>query len=569
MGENLKLCLGCMHPLSDDNVCPVCGYSQNTPYLPSYIAPGTVLNERYLVGKLLKYNGESAEYIGYDNVTAKTVVVKEYMPDTLCARVRGTPIISVQQSHLVQYKAFMSEFTELNKVLAKMRTLNHINPAIDMFAENNTTYAVFEYYEGRTLSRYLEECGGVMTWDEVKRRFPPIFTTLSLVHSAGIIHRGISPETIFVCESGELKLTDFCIAASRTANAELATELYAGYAAPEQYSASGWQGTWTDVYAMSALLYRMLTGIMPTEAISRIGNDDLAEPVRYNQEIPVHVSNVIMNGLKLSGDARIQTITELVTKLFEQPEDSQTGRSNSSTMSIPKQTRPAPQRKKSSSYKIPLIVGTVTFLILGAAAIICLTMLGYDFRPNHTGLGDVTESMTQPTAVPQETEPTEETNPPLETAITQAEETFVLKDFVGIQFDLIKDSETYKNMLIFKATTDYNEEFPKGQIYEQNIPEGTTVPKGTELEVKVSLGSKFVAVPDFYGLNEKEYITMLDASGIKYIVTEIEADGFMPGYVCQTSKEPGENIDVSEGEILEVFISKNVETSFEEDYFGF
>lgn len=302
------------------------------------------------------------------------------MPDTLCSRVKGSAIISVNPKHLVQYKAFMSEFTELNQVLSRMRTLNHINPALELFAENNTTYVVFAYIKGMTLKDYLQENAGELSWEEVKKIFPPIFTTLSLVHNAGLVHRGISPETIWVTDKGELKITDFCIAAARTANTELASEVFAGYAAPEQYSSSSWHGTWTDVYGISALLYRILTGSMPTEAMSRIGNDNLCEPAKLNPNIPPNVSKVIMAGLKLSGEVRIQTITEFVTKLFEQPEYLERKTEKTISMQIPKQPARSissknmannlQSRKKNAKVKqvkVGLMVFLIVFVILAAA----------------------------------------------------------------------------------------------------------------------------------------------------------------------------------------------------------
>lgn len=314
---NYKLCMGCMEPKETEGACPLCGYSPDVPYLPAYLPPKTILNDRYIVGKLLRYNGEGAEYIGFDTVTMSKVTIREYMPDTLCSRNKDSTVISVKQNCVAQYKAFMSEFVELNKMLAKMRTLNHINPPIDMFGENNTGYVIFRYIEGMNLAKYLKENAGELTWEEVKRMFPPIFTTLSLVHNAGLIHRGISPDNIIVGEKNELKLIGFCIADARTANTELASEIYHGYAAPEQYSSSNWQGTWTDIYGICALLYRMLTGTTPMDAMVRMTNDTLPEPRSLNPNIPVNVSKVIMNGMALSGEMRIQTVTELVTQLLK------------------------------------------------------------------------------------------------------------------------------------------------------------------------------------------------------------------------------------------------------------
>lgn len=106
-------------------------------------------------------------------------------------------------------------------------------------------------------------------------------------------------------------MTSFSIAAVRTANSELECEIYNGYAAPEQYSVSERQGTWTDVYGVCAVIYRVLTGSMPPSAISRMENDNLVAPSVLNPNVPRHVSNVIMQGLSLNSGERIQTVTEL------------------------------------------------------------------------------------------------------------------------------------------------------------------------------------------------------------------------------------------------------------------
>ena len=319
MAEN-KLCMGCMENKGPAKVCPYCGYVENTPYLPSSIAPGTMLHDRYLVGQMLNSNGQGATYIAYDTAVSCKVLLSEYMPEGLCMRVKGKPTISVSYNNLAQYKALMAEYTELNKSLAKMRSLSsHLTPTLDIFAENNTTYAVYEYIEGVRLIDYLKENAGELSWSEVSAMFPPLFTTLSLVHNAGVLHRGISPDTIYVTDKGELKLTDFCISGVRTIGTELKTEIYPGYAAPEQYSAASRQGTWTDVYGICAVLYRILTGSKPDPANIRLENDNLYTPQELNPNIPKHVSDVIMAGMNLSGDDRVTTITELVTKLFDQP----------------------------------------------------------------------------------------------------------------------------------------------------------------------------------------------------------------------------------------------------------
>lgn len=315
--SNLNLCYGCMEPLGDESVCKHCGYDQNTAAHAGHLKPGTVLHERFTVGRALAANGEGITYIAYDNSVGCKVLVREYMPQQLCSRVPDSAEINVSYERLAQYKALMAEYTELNKALARLRNLSHLNPALDLFAENNTTYAVYEYLEGRTLLEYLKENAGELSWNVVRRIFPPLFTTLSLLHNAGVLHRGISPETIFVTDKGELKLLGFCISAVRTNDTELDAELFDGYAAPEQYFADRQQGTWTDVYGICAVLYRILTGARATDAISRQDYDNLVPPAELNPHVPENVSQGIMQGLALDGNARVRTITDLVTILFE------------------------------------------------------------------------------------------------------------------------------------------------------------------------------------------------------------------------------------------------------------
>ena len=313
-----KLCYGCMEPLTGTDVCPHCGYDRNTVSLSNYIKPGSVLHERFLVGRMLSANGEGVTYVGFDTSVECKILIREYFPERLCSRVPNSSVINVGYEHLAQYKALMAEYTEMNKALARLRNLSHLNPALDMFAENNTTYAVFEYLEGRTLLEYLKENAGELNWNIVRRIFPPLFTTLSLLHNAGVLHRGLSPETIFVTDKGEIKLTGFCISAVRTNDTELDAELFDGYAAPEQYFADRQQGTWTDVYGICAVLYRILTGCRATDAISRQDYDILVPPNELNPKVPENVSEGIMKGLLLDSNARVRTVTDLVTLLFEE-----------------------------------------------------------------------------------------------------------------------------------------------------------------------------------------------------------------------------------------------------------
>ncbi len=573
--ERFNICYGCMNPLEEGaEICPDCGYRVGAPHLPSYLAPGITLNNRYIVGKLKSYNGESACYIAFDKITESKVLIKEYMPDTLCTREKGSSVIKVNPDSMPQYKTFLSEFVELNKVLSKMRTLNHINAAVDMFGDNNTAYVVFSWLDGMTMSEYLRMNAGELTWEEVKKLFPPIFTTLSLVHNAGLVHRGISPENIIVTEKGELKLTGFCIADARTANTDLASELYNGYAAPEQYNSNNWQGTWTDVYGISALLYRILTGVVPAEATGRVSNDNLIEPAKLNRNIPANVSKVIMNGLNLSGEMRIQTITELVTQLFEEPEYGSKRLSSSSTqtISIPRQSSAAVRKSSQSGRGRPaaepisrhrlFVLIMAVILFVGLFFLVMIMILSLDDNSSPFGTPDSSlASISETGGLSEETTTMSAPEPMVETttaATTPADNgiVYVMNDLTGRSYDLVSKSDTYSS-LIFKPEYEYNDEMGKGLIFYQSIPKTETYKDGTEILVKVSLGPKYIEIPDYLALSKKDYFAKLNELGIKYEEQELETEDTLEGYVAKTSKEPGEKIDVEAGETLTVFVAKN------------
>ncbi|MDE7288273.1 MAG: PASTA domain-containing protein [Oscillospiraceae bacterium] len=561
--ERLNLCYGCMEPIDENaEACRICGYRVGAPHLPSYLEPGTMLNDRYIVGKLQSYNGESACYIAFDTITETKVTIKEYMPDTLCEREKNSPVIKVDPRYMPQYKTFLSEFVELNKTLSKMRTLNHVNAAIDMFGDNNTAYAVFALLEGQTLGEYLKQNSGELTWDEVKRLFPPIFTTLSLVHNAGLVHRGISPENIFITDKGELKLLGFCIADARTANTELVPELYNGYAAPEQYTSNSWQGTWTDVYGISALLYRILTGVVPTAADDRMSSDNLVEPAKVNSNIPRNVSKVIMNGMCMSGEVRIQTITELVTQLFEQPEYGSARLSSSSTqtITIPRQHMSGGKKKKSPPSRHGVFIAVIAaILILGFLMIFMIIKL-IDIREDNQSYTDISAisdydgSYSETTSISLETMSEPPKTAPVSTTANAM--VYVMNDLTGKNYDVISKSDSYSN-LIFTAEYEYNDTYPKGQIFEQSIAKDEIYTHGAEIAVKVSLGPKYIVIPEFLGLSKKDYFIKLNELGIKYEEQERETEDTLEGYVDSVSKDPGEKIDVEAGEILTVYVAKN------------
>ncbi len=563
MQKETSLCMGCMNDKNYDGPCKLCGYSDSDPCIPTYLVPKTFLNERYIVGKLLSYNGEGAVYIGYDTMTKTRVTIKEFMPDTLCSRMKGETEISVNADNSALYKTYMSEFADLHRSLMKLRGMAHIQAVLDIFYENGTCYAVLEFISGISLKTFLENSAGELSWEQVKELFPPILTTLSLIHAAGIIHRGISPQTIFVTDKMELKLAGFCISAERTTNTEIACEMFSGYAAPEQYT-NEINGTWTDVYGISAVLYRVLTGTAPAEAIARSGNPML-EPMMINRNVPQNVSKVIMNGMKLSTETRIRSVTEFVDKLFAPPRyiGNDANRASDGSRLTSREKKMIEKKQKERRKTLAVLIGVGVVLIIFAIAF-ALAMSGVFGKNEPEPVSESSSSSTSSSSTissssTQSSSTTESTESTAESSSEPPAATIQISDFKDCSYE--KTAARYEGKLVFVPTYDYSDEYSAGMIFDQSIEPGEFVPLGTQIKVKVSKGKSVVPMPEYKGDDEATYTAKLEKLNIKYIVQTKKSNDVPDGTVLKCSKEVGDLVRVSELEMVVVVIAENYEES--------
>jgi len=147
----------------------------------------------------------------------------------------------------------------------------------------------------------------------------PMMYSLDSIHRAGIVHRDISPDNIMVQPDGKLKLIDFGAARQSTGNQtqSLTIVLKHGYAPEEQYRSRGRQGPFTDVYAISATLYKMLTGVTPVESMSRLFEDELKPLHQFPNKISSQTCVAIAKGMAVRAEARFQSVSELAAALYE------------------------------------------------------------------------------------------------------------------------------------------------------------------------------------------------------------------------------------------------------------
>lgn len=598
MKKETGLCMGCMSEKQYSGPCQVCGYIENSAYLPDYLPPSTLLNERYLVGKLLSHNGEGALYLGYDTVENKKITIKEYMPATLCIRNKESGLITVKDDCLPLYKSYLSEFADLHKTLMNGMGDSCIRKVYNIFAENNTGYIIMEYLEGMTLKDYLSENGNVMKWTEAEVFFQPVFTALSRLHSKGIVHRGLSTDTVFVRKNGRAAVIGVAISAGRTAESRIDCEMYEGFAACEQYAVSERQGSWTDVYGMSAVLYRVLTGKTPPSAKSREAGDIIVPLMKVNPEIPKYISDAVMAGLNLDQNERTHSIDELAKQLYTKPvtaeapeaEEEADGPVTPAVESVHRRVqqpvqqragqpvrRPSKktsnQKKKNSKNKnnksnAGLAVGLIFFFALVIALVIAIIYFSNEtvrLNENPSDTEETTPVYTIATEATTEEPVTEETAP---TTQPPSGEIILMPDFINRFFN--SSLEVRYSMLKFVPEYEFSNEYSEGIIFDQDIEEGTQVTSGTEIKIKVSKGPDAVPLPDYVGLKVSEYVERLEELNIPYEKIKEETTEVKKNYVVRCDREVGDLISfvVEEGEEIEpvkvYYAVKPVETTPEE-----
>jgi serine/threonine protein kinase len=211
-----------------------------------------------------------------------------------------------------------------SRVLAQFTDQPNIVQVLDCIEENGTAYIVMEYLRGETVQMILRR-EGQMTPERTMQIIIPVLRALETIHQTGLIHRDISPDNLFVCEDGNVKLLDFGAArfADGVDQKTLSVMLKKGFAPIEQYSSHGRQGPFTDVYAVCATMYRMLTGVTPESSLERMAADTL-RPISEITQIPHGVEAVILQGMAVQATDRIQSAGELCDALqraFRQAED--------------------------------------------------------------------------------------------------------------------------------------------------------------------------------------------------------------------------------------------------------
>ena len=322
--EQYNRCMGCMEEKAEAPTCPVCGWvAGNAPESALHLTPGTLLNNKYLIGKALGQGGFGITYLAWDINLNLKLAIKEYLPQELAYRSGGQSEVSIYKKTLAGHFYYgLEKFLQEARTLARFVEHPNIVSVRDYFKANGTAYLVMNHIEGITLKEYLESKTEPLTFTQALDIFMPVLDALKEVHALDILHRDISPDNLLVNSRGRVILIDFGAARLelQQKSRSLSVIMKAGYSPEEQYRTRGEQGPWTDIYAAAATIYRAVTGQMPPESLDRLAEDILEPPSTLGVEINSHQEEVLLKALAVRSRDRYRSIEELQEALMREAE---------------------------------------------------------------------------------------------------------------------------------------------------------------------------------------------------------------------------------------------------------
>ena len=368
--NRIIVCHNCKSILSPgSSFCPQCGarisqadyVAQNSaPVNTVYLAPGTVLHRQYRINGVIGQGGFGITYDGTDLKLDMHIAIKEYFPNSLAGRkVTVSREVYCNDNTVRLYEQGMNNFLREAKNMAKYAGEENFIAVHDYFAENNTAYIIMEYVEGINLKQYMQQHGR-FTMEEVMPVMIPVMNALEKIHDRKMIHRDVSPSNIMIMKDGRVKLLDFGAARDLSMEMQNMTTMSAvykyGYSPIEQQTRDMEQGAYSDIYALCATIYEMLTGETPPSPFMRLQQkkDPLVPPSQRGAKIHPVQERALIRGLAVYGRDRIQTIAELRDDLCM------------STYSDQMQNGAAPESRSALDRSLPIIL---TALITGLVCI--------------------------------------------------------------------------------------------------------------------------------------------------------------------------------------------------------
>ena len=495
--------------------------------------------DKYVGGKKLSSNNESTKYLAFDNRSESAVIVREFLPNGLCARSKDSNKLRVHSEKAATYKRLLSKYLEYNRTLARLKDSSAICNVLDIFRENNTAYVVEEIEELSSFTEFIKKNGGHLDWDTARPLFMPLLSTLETLHKNGISHYGVGPSNIKLSSEGKIKLQNFTIADMRKVGTDLRSMLITGCSAPEQYDRFSVLDESTEIYGFTAALFYALTGSVPDDIEKRKSDNRLLINSDINKKLPPHVRTALASGLQIDQEKRVQTFEELKAQLSAAPtvKDIQEEIARPDVDDDDDDDILAKKKKKKSGTSriygvISCILSLVLFVIIGTYWLQGNPFASL-FEPENASSDSDAESTGETVTVP---------------------------NMVGVKYEqAVEDPEKNSDYQLLKAVEEeFSDDVPEGYIASQFPEAYSEETQGYSLYITVSKGAKMRTLPQIEGKTVDQVAQLLgDESFIttqSFEYSDTIKKGLVIGYDAHTA---GDKLEY--GSALQIIVSQGSE----------
>lgn len=247
------------------------------------LSPGTeLLHGQYVIKSFLNSGGFGMTYLARDSLD-RTVVIKECFPGSLCSR-NDAAVRARSRSQQNEFDSIVRHFVQEARRLSKLSHANIVG-VHQVFEDNETAYMALDYVDGQDLLDIVDEGKRHLSPTQIKKILLKILEAVAYIHGENILHRDISPDNILLDKQGNPVLIDFGAAREKASKASraLSTLLVVkdGYSPQEFYVSGGVHSPTSDLYALAATFYHLITGKAPPNSQQRLVAIAAKEPDPY------------------------------------------------------------------------------------------------------------------------------------------------------------------------------------------------------------------------------------------------------------------------------------------------
>lgn len=580
MNSRKNYCMNCMKEIDPSTVqCPHCEYNNDTPQHEPCLPKGSLIGQRYIVGKVISLANDSITYIGLDTETEETVEIHEFYPVKIVKRNSDKAEILVKLGCDAMYRNCLQSFINLWKGIGGIENEPALPKVKNILDYNGTVYTVCEYLDSITLKSFFEGSKKPLTWKGACVAFRPIFSALKALHGAGIIHGSVSPSSVQVGADKKLHLTSYSIPQCRSQVEALRVQPTHGFSPIEFYTEDGSAKNCSDIYSLMAVIYYSITGIVPPKATDRAIKDEMKIPSSVAGTLSQKNVTCFVKALAVQQGNRYQSIDQLTAALSAETAKPVVTTAQSvkepQKPTVKKAEKPSPEKKKANNKKNTSAKGTASLVALAlstftAVILLCLivfTVLYTTVLYKNYDVPLLNEAFASWSFLPMnETQETYIETPQITTQAQKQENTYVtVPDFTAHTHDSIATNETFNKNFLFSFSYDWSDDVAKNAVISQSVTKGESVLSGTEIGIVISLGIEQIELPDVIGMDYEEAVKTLEDSKFVPTVKYIKNDGSYESLTVATmDKVAGLEFDKGSEIVLTVYSEYEEETT-EED----